>query len=70
MVLACAKSAIPSDRAIEPLGDADDIDEGSAEILPDRRKGLPDCRWRCRPSEPLDYPLAFQLAKTIREHLR
>src|SRR3954451_16015311 len=55
---------------LEPLGDLDNISEGSTQLLPDWCQDIPDGRWGGRPGEPLDDPIALQLAKTVRQHLR
>jgi|SRR5690349_13933198 hypothetical protein len=54
----------------EPLCNLDDVCERSAEILPHRRKGVPDRRWRRWLRAPFNDPLSFESAKTSGKHLR
>jgi len=54
----------------EPLGDLHDIREGPAQFLSAGREGVPNGGRRCLPGDPLYDSFAFQLAKTICEHLR
>src|SRR5262249_24232618 len=54
---------------LNPLCNTDHVHECFAELLPDRSKRIPDCRWRGCLRRSLDDSLAFQFAHAIRKHL-
>ena len=50
------------------LGNLNDLNKGSRELLSDWCQGIPHRRWRCWLGEPLDHSVALQGSKRLCEH--